>query len=107
MGMLAFLGYHVGQNGVRTEDQRAILDFAYTEHLPLVKNADYMQRWNTPSSARWLQQIAESLAAFCRNDKRKHPSALCIVDWEADLEYLRANYYTGRYDFSWPSTELA
>lgn len=105
-GLLSFLGYHVGQNGVRADDRRAILDSTYKGSLPNVNSAEYMASWEAPGSADRLRKLAESLAAFCRNQKRRDPSAVAVREWEADLEYLRHEYYDGRYSFVWPRTDL-
>ena len=106
-GMLSFLGYHVGVNGLRADDRRKILDSAYAGRLPNVNDAQYMQGWGAPASSARLRKIAESIAAFCRNHRRKDPSALSVTEWESDLDYLHARHYVGRYDFVWPDTTLA
>ncbi len=105
-GMLSFIGYHVGDRGLNGDERRKILDFAYAGRLPNVNNQSYMDQWAKPKSLARLRKMAESIAAFCRNRKRKDPNALAVQDWEVDLEYLRTKYYVGRYDFAWPSTKL-
>ena len=74
-GIPGFLGYHVGQNGVRADDRRAILDFIYTGRLPNVNDAAYMGKWGAPKSAKRLHQLANNLATQCRNNKRRKDPA--------------------------------
>ena len=107
-GLLAFLGYRVGQNGVGEPERREILDFAYRNEMPNVNSLEYMEEWGMPRTWARLKKMAESIAAFTRNAKRKNQPGLSIAieEWESDLEYLRTRYYVGRYDFSWPSTML-
>lgn len=106
-GMLSYLGYHVGENGPGESARRAVLDLAYSNTLPNVNNRAYMAQWGDPNSSQRLRKMAKSIAAFCRNQKRKNADALSVREWESDLEYLRVKYYVRRYDFVWPSTELA
>ena len=105
-GLLAFLGYRVGQDGVTESERREILDFVYKNHVPNVNSVEYMTEWDSPQTWSRLSKMAESIAAFARNAKRKQLSSLSVAieEWEEDLEYLRVKYYVGRYDFVWPST---
>ena len=105
-GMLAFLGYHVGANGLPEDERRAILASVYLEELPPVNSSNYMSDWGQPHTGGRLKKLAETLAALARNEKRKRAasSAIAVDEWEADLEYLRQNYYLGCYDFVWPQT---
>jgi hypothetical protein len=105
-GMLSFLGYHVGENGLEADERRRILDRAYSGRLPKVNDAQYMQGWGELASSARLRKMAESIAAFCRNQRRRAPSALSVTDWESDLDYLHTRYYVGHYDFVWPDTAL-
>ncbi|UVO54004.1 hypothetical protein [Sphingomonas sp. SUN039] len=106
LGMLAFLGYHVGiAQGLSPQNRRAILDTAYAESLPPLIGPAYMRGWGDPESGTRLRKLAESLAAFARSAKRRRTDTLqqAISDWEADLRYLKVTYYDGRYGFGWPT----
>ena len=70
-GLLGYMGYHVGDSGEPMGQRRSILDHAYENELPEINGPDYMTEWGQPLSATRLKKIAESLAAFCRNQKRK------------------------------------
>lgn len=101
------LGYAVGNNGKPTNDRRQILHRAYKERLPDTGDSVYMAKWGEPNSATRLHKIAENIAAYCRNAKRKHGSyEQAIHDWEQDLEWLRRTYYRGVMKFQWPDTVI-
>lgn len=105
-GLLGHLGYRVGNDGLPEEERRAILDNVYLDDLPPVNSSDYMAEWGRPSTGPRLHKLAKSIAALTRNAKRRRTASLAtsVDEWEADLEYLRAEYYVGRYDFAWPTT---
>lgn len=106
-GLLSYLGYHVGKPALPAIKRREILDQAYQDILPTVNNPIYMSEWGPPKSSVRLKKIAESLAAFCRNQKRKnsdHSKSTAITDWESDLAYLKHKYYNNVYNFQWPRT---
>lgn len=108
-GMLSYLEYRVGKtNGEPAPVRRAILDRVFGAFLPPVFPKDYMDAWGVPKSAARLKKMAESLAAFTRNAKRRDADSLdeAIRQWEADLEYLHDKYYVGRFHFGWPSAAL-
>ena len=105
-GLLSYVGYRVGKSGLDIEDRQNILDMVYERHLPGVNDADYMASWGYPGTAIRLRKIAESIAAFCRNQKRRDLLAISVEDWEYDLDYLKRSFYIGHYDFEWPSTDV-
>ena len=106
-GLLSFMGYRVGQQGISPTDRHDILDYVYSKQIPRVNSAEYMNSWGDPRTRPRLQKLAESLAAFTRNAKRVVFADMteAIWDWENDLEYLKTTYYEGRYDFTWPAVD--
>jgi hypothetical protein len=106
--LLSFMGYRTGQKGADEDSRRAILDFIYTRNVPSVNSVEYMRKWDRPYTGKRLLQMARSLANFVKNEKRKDPFAyaVSIEEREADLEYLKWTYYVGRYDFTWPQTDV-
>jgi len=106
--LLSFMGYKTGQKGTDEESRRAILDFIYTKNVPNVNSVEYMRKWGKPNTGKRLLQMARSLANFVKNEKRKDPIAymLSITERESDLKYLKRKYYIGRYDFTWPRTDV-
>jgi len=105
-GMLGYLGYRVGVSGVATDDRLALLSTIYTHRLPQINSADYMLQWCEPSTSIRLRKMADSIAAFVRNAKRRaSPPRVAIDEWEADLQYLYTKHYLGCYNFFWPNTD--
>lgn len=106
VGMLAYMEYRVGRtNGQPVGVRRAILDRVVEGTLPLYGGIQYYDQWGKPNSAARLQKLAEAIAAFTRNAKRRGKVRLAdaISEWEADLEYLYKTYYLPRFGFGWPS----
>lgn len=106
-GMLSFLGYHVGEGQpTRREIRSCILDYIFECHLPPLNDSAYYSEWGAPQSARRLSKLANTLAAFARNAKRRNAvsHAKAIDDWERDLTLLHDKYYLGYFHFGWPDT---
>jgi hypothetical protein len=108
-GMLSYLDYRVGKlNGEVASIRQSILSRVFEGRLPPVFPADYMSSWGAPKSAARLRKIAESIAAFTRNAKRRRDYKMddAISDWESDLGFLYDRYYTGHFSFGWPITRI-
>lgn len=106
-GVLKEMGYTVGKNGKRDGERHRILQNAFKiERLPRVGGADHMATWGASSSETRLRKMAEALAAFARNAKRRRDASMmeAIEDWESDLTWLKNMYYGGRFSFQWPDT---
>ena len=105
-GMLSYLGYHVGETQpTPSEVRRRILEYAFECDLPPINGLAYFEAWGEPRSTKRLNKLANTLAAFTRNAKRKDAStAKAINDWESDLCFLHKKYYTDLFHFGWPDT---
>jgi hypothetical protein len=93
-GLLSYVGYRVGYDGVRKHIRRRILDCVFHNFLPRVVSFEYMDEWGSPKTAARLHKLADTLAAFTRNAKRRKTADLSIAisDWESDLKYLFQKY---------------
>jgi hypothetical protein len=106
IGVLRTLGYRVGVEGLGEIRRHDLLDDVYTEPLGILRGHPQEAQWGGPASARRLHKLANVIAAFARNAKRRaRPPAIAVAEWEADLRYLKKKFYDGRYDFQWPRTE--
>ncbi|MFZ1536217.1 MAG: hypothetical protein WAT23_02365 [Chromatiaceae bacterium] len=108
-GLLSYMGYHVGNTqGVVTSKRRKILtEVFYGPVLPLFPRY-YLEEWGVPSSAHRLRKLAETLASFIRNAKRRQDSdtySMAIDHWTKDLEFLYLEYYVDKFHFAWPATK--
>ena len=102
---LRALGYKVGDQGEPDDERQRILTQAFQGKLPIVGDNAYMATWGEPCSPQRLKKIADAIASFCRNMKKKqNPSEQAIEDWEQDLRWLYDTFYHGRFRFSWPDT---
>jgi hypothetical protein len=104
-GILHTMGYSVGRNGLNEIKRRNILLRTYTTNLPNNFSEDYLRQWGKPNSPERLLKMANTIAAFARNaKKRRNPThKYAIKDWESDLNWLKEQFYHGRYTFIWPS----
>ena len=105
--MLSFLGYRVGElQPTSPEIRLQILEYAFECYLPPLIDFTYHREWSEPLTAPRLKKIADSLASFARNAKRRnmHSWTRAIDDWETDLEFLFQKYYRDYFHFWWPTT---
>jgi hypothetical protein len=108
-GVLKFMGYSVGQTaGISSTYRRRILTHVFEGPLPPVFEPQYLAEWGEPGTAPRLRKMADALASFTRNAKRKRTARLgpAIRDWERDLEFLYEEFYVSRFHFDWPSTMI-
>lgn len=106
-GILGYLGYKVGvTSDLSTRRRQLLLQHVFSMHLPPINSEAYMKEWGKPGTPARLQKMAESLAAFARNAKRRRSQNLAqaIRDWEEDLSHLRQSYYVEKFRFAfvWP-----
>jgi hypothetical protein len=100
-GLLRTIGYRVGNDGIALQLRRDILNHVYiSDHLPMVKDVNYMLEWGEKKTAKRLLKIVNLLTYLCRSIKRKkdQDNARAILDWENDLDWLKINFYVGKYD---------
>ena len=108
-GLLKQCGYKVGASGLPESQRRQILDSVFLQPLAFVDDTTYLSEWGEHNTSRRLQKLAESIAAFTRNAKRRNTSSFnkAVQDWESDLAYLKRTYYDGRFYFQWPRTGIS
>ena len=105
--MLKCLGYTVGRtNGASKSLRVLILTELFEGPVLPAFPADYIVKWGGPRTPGRLKQLAETLAAFTRNAKRRRNAVMddAIRDWEADLKFIYDNFYVGHFGFAWPAT---
>lgn len=105
-GLLMHFGYSVSEGaGLSKQQRQAILRHVFSVALPSGTQGSYVSQWGSASSAARLKKIANSLAAFTRNAKRRSPPPrAAILLWEEDLKYLHQEFYIGYFKFDWPTT---
>ncbi|PSB26539.1 hypothetical protein [Stenomitos frigidus] len=75
-GILKLYGYRVGLNGLPEKQRRQILDNIFLHPLPSINDASYLNEWGLPRTAKRLQKLAKSIAAFTCNAKRRRRAIL-------------------------------
>lgn len=115
-GLLRYFGYRVGNSSQLTASRRrAVLrkllvqPFTPKDHAHF--DESYLDEWSKPNSGLRLQKLANTIAALCRSEKKRMQKlgfdyAQAIAEREADLAWLRREYYSGRFRFAWPSTQV-
>jgi len=106
IGVLKYYGYQVGENGLRTYARRLILDKVFNSNLPNgVWKHSYTSQWGMPKSPTRLKKMSNSLASFCKNQKKRN-NKLAASHYESDLEWLKKKYYKKSFRFKWPSAKF-
>ena len=78
-GMLAALGYRVGQTqGRPPRARREILKFVLQGELPMVHSASYSEEWGEPGSFK----------RYRKSNRTKPNMRAAVRDWSEDLEWL-------------------
>lgn len=105
-GLLMHFGYSVAEvAGLSKQRRREILRHVFSVAIPSGTPGSYASQWGGASSAARLKKMANSLAAFARNAKRRSPvPRAAILRWEEDLDYLYQQFYVGHFKFDWPTT---
>jgi hypothetical protein len=106
-GLLSYVGYSAGANAPNQETRTDVLDCVFHNQIPRVISPEHMLEWGAPKSPERLRKMANCLATFTRNAKRRRTAdyGIAIEHWESDLEYLRRTYYVGRFHFAWAIPE--
>ena len=105
VGLLKYMGYQVGENGVSSKKRRNILEKIYTSQIPNLFHHDYMKEWGEPLSVTRMKKLSNTIASLARNNKRKqHPPLQAIREWEDDLDWLKKSFYIQTFYFKWPLT---
>lgn len=108
-GVFSYMGYRVGNtDGLSSDIRRRMLELIFEGELPPVFEPSYLNQWGNPGTAARLQKMAETLAAFSRNAKRRRSAEMrsAIRSWDQDLEYLYENFYVDRFQFAWPTSRI-
>lgn len=112
-GVLSYFGYHVGKHaklkGMDANERQMVLQWVYdADLLEYAVDNEYIRSWGNSRSSKRLQKMAFSIAAFCRNARRRTSAdlRLAIQNWESDLQYLHDNYYRSKFVFDWPSGKI-
>jgi hypothetical protein len=105
-GMLKAFGYTVGAKASSDATRRARLRRALVEELPTRLGRSYIEECGPPNSLARLKKMADSIATFTRNAKRRRSTSMeeSIRHWEMDLAWMKQEWYRPGMGFDWPGT---
>ena len=91
-GLLATMGYHVGEiAGIRTEFRRRLLSEIVEGPILWVGDWAYMSEWGSEGSKTRLHKLKRCLKSFLGNPAHDG-NTRAKRDWEADLTWLETEY---------------
>ena len=94
-GMLATLGYHVGNTeGESTPIRRLILKHLMERQLPLVKSPIYTDEWGTPNSPKRYYKLIRVLESQLTNPHAINAPnmARAMIEWSEDLDWVQKTF---------------
>ena len=92
VGMMAWLGYHVGAtNGLTPVARRNIIDFVMTERLPFYYAPWYVKSWGEPNTKERYSKLEDFFWGMLRGP-RGGDLDQAKDEWWKDLEYLKERY---------------
>lgn len=106
---LGIIGYSVAKAKGKSKKQRhSILSKAFKQNWSPGVFLSYPNHneWGEPDTSTRLYKIASHIAFICKLLKRRRSEVYktAISRYETDLDWLKGEYYTGRFDFKWPKT---
>lgn len=105
-GPLSLFGYGVGNANALTDlRRRRVLTDVFQAHFLYDIPEKVRAEWGGAESSVRLQKMANSIAMFVKNAKRKEVPgyARAIDEWTSDLDYLYQEFYLHRFFFAWPA----
>jgi hypothetical protein len=92
VGMLAELGYRVGNNGERLSVRRQILKHVVERGLPVVGSVAYTAEWGKPKTRERVQKLTNFFVGMIENARGNPDMTTAVAHWEADLEWVQEQY---------------
>ncbi|MGJ4913305.1 hypothetical protein ACQR10_06255 [Bradyrhizobium sp. HKCCYLRH2060] len=87
-GMLAALGYHVGNNGESLAVRRRILRHVIEGDLPVIESVAYTNEWGGPGSQQRLEKLMRVLSNMVEGARNNPSKTAAIAHWQADMDWL-------------------
>ncbi len=110
LGLLKASGYTVGlSSNVPAEMRKQILNHIFLiDDLSDIDDREYAAEWGHPKTGTRLKKLADSIASFAKNSKRKNNPSLntAIQEWDNDLSHLKRTFYDRWGDFPWPNVKV-
>jgi hypothetical protein len=91
-GMLAALGYHVGNNGESLTVRRRILRHVIEGELPIVGSVAYTSEWGRPGTQRRFEKLLRVLSNMVESARNNPSKGSAMAHWQADMDWLTEEY---------------
>lgn len=93
LGMLAALGYRVGQTeGRPPRIRRLILKHVLEGELPMVHSASYTNEWGEPHSIKRYKKLARFLQNNIESNQTKPNMKLAVKHWSEDFAWVEQRH---------------
>ena len=95
IGMLATLGYHVGNTeGEPTPIRRMILKNLLERQLPIVESPAYTDEWGPPNSPTRYWKLVRFLGGQLSNPRNENAPNMgkAMIEWSEDLEWVEKSF---------------
>ena len=94
-GMLATLGYHVGNTeGIKTPIRRRILKHLLERQLPMVQSPAYTDEWGAPNSSQRYKKLIRFLESQLDNPHNNNRPNMerSMIEWREDVEWIQTTF---------------
>jgi hypothetical protein len=91
-GMLAALGYHVGNNGEKLAVRRRILKHVLEGELPVVGSVAYTAEWGRPLSRQRFDKLTRFFMNMLEGAGNNPGMTSANAQWQADLDWVKEQY---------------
>ena len=94
-GMLATLGYHVGDTaGEKPQIRRLILKQLMERQLPLVQSPAYTDEWGTPNSSKRYWKLVRFMGGQLNNPRHTNARNMdrAMIEWSEDLDWIKTTF---------------
>lgn len=92
IGVLKTIGYRVGNDGVKAEKRKALIDYLINEQLPPVGSPAHMAEWGLPSSIERYRKSHRVIQVLLSSARTAGNMDKATLEWEEDLRYMEERW---------------
>lgn len=92
IGVLKTIGYHVGNDGPRTQARWRLLDYVMSNVLPFVGSPAHMHEWGEPNSLTRYRKLHRALASFRTRAGNQPHLVESHRKWDEDIDYIEREW---------------
>ncbi len=91
-GVLATVGYKVGNFGEKQLIRRKLLDFVMQDDIPFCGSPAHMHEWGVPLSVQRYRKLHRVLASFRTGAENKPHLEKAWREWVEDIQYIEHSW---------------